>query len=125
MKSVQQHITEEQLIVQFGPDALLNLSNDNGYQVEVRNPDYVEPTYNPVTLEELTPAQGEPTIPNPQTRMQFIAQCIRDKGIDGTASPTRERMRRAAIKQAEDAFAADFDARVQAIKDSITVEVVE
>lgn len=147
MKTITHTITEDQLIAQFGEDALVNLSNDNGYFETVNNPDYVpaqgsetinDPDHVPpegydemeyewpqVANPDYVPAVGEQTIPNPVSRLQFIAESIRDKGLDGTAERTRQRMLRDAMKATEDAFMADWNTRIQAIKDGMTQEVTE
>ena len=147
MKTITHTITEDQLIAQFGKDALTNLSNDNGYFETVNNPDYVpavgsetindpdfvkpddfdemEDTVPQIPNPDHVPAVGEKTMPNPVSRLQFIAETIRDKGLDGTAERTRQRMLRDVMKQTEDGFMADWNARIQAIKDSMVQEVTE
>ena len=53
-------------------------ADDLGYQTVKANPDYVPAEYDVDTMEETTPAKGEQTVPNDQTREQFVAEKHRE-----------------------------------------------
>lgn len=57
------------------PTAIINqFANDLGYQEVVSNPDHIPAVVDITTMEETSPAVGEPTIPNPQTRLEFVSE---------------------------------------------------
>lgn len=57
------------------PEEVINqFADDLGYQTVVPNPDYVPAEYNMETFEEITPAVGEPTVPNTQSRVDFVSE---------------------------------------------------
>lgn len=61
------------------PEEVINAFADNlGYQAVVTNPEYTPAQYDAETMEIIVPAVGEPTKPNPQTRLQFVSEKFDD-----------------------------------------------
>jgi hypothetical protein len=57
------------------PEAVINqFANDLGYQEQVANPDYIPAEFNAETMEETKAAVGEPTLPNKQSRTDFVSE---------------------------------------------------
>jgi len=57
------------------PEEVINqFADDLGYQTVVANPDYIPAEYDMDTMEETTPAVGEQTLPNPQSREDFVSE---------------------------------------------------
>ena len=55
-----------------------NFADELGYQEQIANPDFVPAERDMETMEETKPAVGEPTVPNNQTREEFVAEKHRD-----------------------------------------------
>lgn len=64
-------------------------ADELGYQSVVTNPNYIPDVVDPTTFTVITPAVGEPTIPNPETKADFlkkkvpkiVAHALADKAV--------------------------------------------
>tara|TARA_R110000782_G_scaffold218580_1_gene305967 strand:- start:93 stop:443 length:351 start_codon:yes stop_codon:yes gene_type:complete len=112
-QSITKTITQpEAVITQF--------ANDLGYQEQVANPDYVPAEYDTETMEETTPAVGEPTIANTDTRLQFV----KDKFDDFVSKEFFGQFAKRNVERAKMAEAKELtEATIAAIKSTITTKV--
>jgi hypothetical protein len=112
-QSITKTITQpEAVITQF--------ANDLGYQEQVANPDYVSAEYNMETMEETTPAVGEPTIANTQSRLEFVsADCDQFLAKDYFGRFAKRNAERAKMAEAKELT----EATIAAIKSTITTTV--
>lgn len=76
-----------------------------GYQSVIANPGYVAPVIDQDTLEVITPAVGEPTIPNPQNRVDFVKVWFKAEAVKLFAQDIDKAAEREAKAIAEQAAA--------------------
>lgn len=99
------------------PEEVINTFADRlGYQSQIPNPDYVAAELDPVTFKEITPAVGEPTLSNPQTRLEYVSERFDDFVADKFFGQFAERD---AIRQKMEEAKAVKTATVEAIKATI------
>ena len=88
-----------------------NFADDLGYQEQIANPDYVPAEFDMETMEETKPAVGEPTVPNNQTREEFVAEKHRDFNTKQFFGQFLQRnTTQAKMEEAEKITEAGFDA---------------
>jgi hypothetical protein len=59
-------------------EVITAFANDLSYQEHVANPKYVPAEHDPKTFEETKAATGEPTVPNTQSRLEFVSEKFDD-----------------------------------------------
>lgn len=103
------------------PEEVINaFADDLGYQTVIPNPEYIPAVYEDVTLVELTPAVGEPTIPNPQSRIAFVSDRFDEFVSEKFFGQFAERNAR---RDAESIIKATVEATKEAVKATITTVV--
>lgn len=91
-------------------------ADELGYQDVIPNPAYVAEVYDPVTLVLISPAVGDPTIPNPETKAQFLRRKVPRMVANALADK--------AVKVLERTRQQETIAQVEALRESITNSII-
>lgn len=136
MREITITLTEQDLLETTGR-TLEEITDVNGYQTVVPNPDYVpaqgsetmtDPAWDgqqfpipQVPNPDYVPAVGEPTIPNPEKRTAFLAKKLAAAGMRILSEPLRKQAIRNAEREANELF----DGSITALLDRAKIVITE
>jgi hypothetical protein len=101
-------------------EVITAFANDLGYQEHVANPDYIPAVQLDEDSEEVTVVVGEPTIANPQTRLEYVSEEFDDfMATEFLGKFAKRNAERAKLDEAK----VMTKATIEAIKSTITTKV--
>lgn len=119
MRQIEIRITED-VILNNTWYTVEQLAEANSYQETIVNPDYV-PQVGMEWDENYAPEQGTPTIPNPETCVQFLAK----KGLETMVRNLAQPLLRKVAMDAEEQAITAFNQALEAVIENSQITTVE